>query len=117
MTIGLNNGIDFTGGRNYIVRFAQDVKTDEVCNMLDEKLDGAVSVITIGTPDQVRVSTNYKIDDADPAVDQEIESLLFEGVKPLLPEGTTLDQFTTTYIQSSQKVGPSMADDIKNRCV
>ena len=116
-TIGLNNGIDFTGGRNYIVRFAQDVKTDEVRNMLDEKLDGAVSVITIGTPDQVRVSTNYKIDDADPAVDQEIESLLFEGVKPLLPEGTTLDQFTTTYIQSSQKVGPSMADDIKNSAI
>ena len=117
MTIGLNNGIDFTGGRNYIVRFDQDVKTDEVRNMLDEKLDGAVSVITIGTPDQVRVSTNYKIDDADPAVDQEIESLLFEGVKPLLPEGTTLDQFTTTYIQSSQKVGPSMADDIKNSAI
>ena len=114
MTIGLNNGIDFTGGRNYIVRFDQDVKTDEVRNMLDEKLDGAVSVITIGTPDQVRISTNYKIEDADPTVDQEIESLLFEGVKPLLPESTTLDQFTTTYIQSSQKVGPSMADDIKN---
>ena len=117
MTIGLNNGIDFTGGRIYIVRFDQDVKTDEVRNMLDEKLDGAVSVITIGTPDQVRVSTNFKIDDADPAVDQEIENLLFEGVKPLLPEGTTLDQFTTTYIQSSQKVGPSMADDIKNSAI
>ena len=117
MTIGLNNGIDFTGGGNYIVRFDQDVKTDEVRNMLDEKLDGAVSVITIGTPDQVRVSTNFKIDDADPAVDQEIENLLFEGVKPLLPEGTTLDQFTTTYIQSSQKVGPSMADDIKNSAI
>lgn len=117
MTIGLNNGIDFTGGRNYIVRFDQDVKTDEVRDMLDAQLDGAVSVITIGTPDQVRVSTNYKIDDADPAVDQEIESLLFEGVKPLLPQGTTLDQFTTTYIQSSQKVGPSMADDIKNSAI
>lgn len=117
MTIGLNNGIDFTGGRNYIVRFDQDVKTDEVRDMLDAQLDGAVSVITIGTPDQVRVSTNYKIDDADPAVDQEIESLLFEGVKPLLPQGTTLEQFTTTYIQSSQKVGPSMADDIKNSAI
>ena len=117
MTIGLNNGIDFTGGRNYIVRFDQEVKTDEVRNMLDEKLDGAVSVITIGTPDQVRISSNYKIDDADPAVDREIESLLFEGVKPLLPENVTLDQFTTTYIQSSQKVGPSMADDIKNSAI
>ena len=116
-TIGLNNGIDFTGGRNYVVRFDQNVKTDEVRNMLDVQLDGAVSVITIGTPNQVRISTNYKIADANPAVDQEIESKLFEGVKPLLPEGTTLDQFTSTYIQSSQKVGPSMADDIKNSAI
>ena len=113
-TIGLNNGIDFTGGRNYVVRFAQDVKTDEVRNLLDAQLDGSVSVIQIGTPDQVRVSTNYKIEDNDPAIDQEIENKLFEGVKSLLPEGTTLAQFTDQYIQSSQKVGPSMADDIKN---
>ena len=113
-TIGLNNGIDFTGGRNYVIRFAQDVKTDEVRNLLDAQLDGSVSVIQIGTPDQVRVSTNYKIEDNDPAIDQEIENKLFEGVKSLLPEGTTLAQFTDQYIQSSQKVGPSMADDIKN---
>ena len=113
-TIGLNNGIDFTGGRNYVIRFAQDVKTDEVRKLLDAQLDGSVSVIQIGTPDQVRVSTNYKIEDNDPAIDQEIESKLFEGVKSLLPEGTTLTQFTDQYIQSSQKVGPSMADDIKN---
>ena len=113
-TIGLNNGIDFSGGRNYVIRFAQDVKTDEVRNLLDAQLDGSVSVIQIGTPDQVRVSTNYKIEDNDPAIDQEIENKLFEGVKSLLPEGTTLAQFTDQYIQSSQKVGPSMADDIKN---
>ena len=113
-TIGLNNGIDFTGGRNYVIRFAQDVKTDEVRNLLDAQLDGSVSVIQIGTPDQVRVATNYKIEDNDPAIDQEIENKLFEGVKSLLPEGTTLAQFTDQYIQSSQKVGPSMADDIKN---
>ncbi|WP_075966025.1 protein translocase subunit SecDF [Parabacteroides massiliensis] len=113
-TIGLNNGIDFTGGRNYVIRFAQDVKTDEVRNLLDTQLEGSVSVIQIGTPDQVRVSTNYKIDNNDPAIDQEIESKIFEGVKSLLPAGTTLDQFTGEFVQSSQKVGPSMADDIKN---
>ena len=117
MTIGLNNGIDFTGGRNYVIRFNQEVKTDDVRNMLDAQLDGSVSVIQIGTADQVRVSTNYKIDDNDPTVDQEIENKLFEGVKSLLPEGTTLDEFTTTFIQSSQKVGPSMADDIKNSAI
>lgn len=113
-TIGLNNGIDFTGGRNYVIRFDQDVKTDEVRDMLDAQLDGSVSVIQIGTPDQVRVSTNYKIESNDPNIDKEIENKLFEGVKSLLPAGTTPDQFIDKYIQSSQKVGPSMADDIKN---
>ncbi len=114
MTVGLNEGIDFTGGRNYIVRFDQNVQTDKVRSLLEPQLDGAVSVITIGTPDQVRISTNYRIADNDPNVDQEIESKLYEGLKPLLKEGTTLDQFISDNVKSSQKVGPAMADDIKN---
>ena len=114
LTIGLNNGIDFTGGRNYVIRFDQTVNTAEIRDMLDEQLDGAVSVIQIGAANQVRVSTNYKIDDNDPSVDQEITDKLYAGLQSLLPSGTTVDQFSTDYVQSSQKVGPSMADDIKN---
>lgn len=117
MTIGLNNGIDFTGGRNYIVRFHQEVKTDDVRNLLSENLEGSVSVITIGTSDQVRISTNFKIADNDPAVDGEIEQKLYSGLNTLLPDGTTFDQFKDKFIQSSQKVGPSMADDIKNSAI
>ena len=113
-TVGLNNGIDFTGGRNYIVRFEEPVKTDNVRTLLDAQLDGSVSVITIGTNNQVRISTNYKITDNDPTVDQEIEQKLFDGLTTLLPAGTTVDQFSSDFIQSSQKVGASMADDIKN---
>lgn len=116
-TIGLNNGIDFTGGRNYVIRFDNEVQTEAVREMLTEQLEGKVSVIQIGTADQVRVSTNYKIESNDPAVDQEIEQKLYEGVKTLLPNGTTVDQFVDSYIQSSQKVGPSMADDIKNAAI
>ena len=117
MTIGLNTGIDFTGGRNYIIRFDQDVQTVELRSALDEQFEGTVSVITIGSANQVRVSTNYKIFDNDPTVDDEINGLLYEGVKDNLPAGTTLQQFTGQYIQSSQKVGPTMADDIKNAAV
>jgi SecD/SecF fusion protein len=102
MTIGLNNGIDFTGGRNYIVRFKQEVKTDEVRDLLEKNLEGAVSVITIGSSDQVRISTNYKIEDNDPAIDQEIEQKLYSGLSSLIPEGTTLEVFKTDFIQSSQ---------------
>ncbi|MDR1115041.1 MAG: protein translocase subunit SecDF [Tannerella sp.] len=117
VTIGLNSGIDFTGGRNYVIRFDQDVRTDELRTSLDEQLDGSVSVITIGSANQVRISTNYKITDNNPAVDEEINTKLYEGVKDILPSGTTLQQFTEQYIKSSQKVGPSMADDIKNSAV
>ncbi|MDR2773794.1 MAG: protein translocase subunit SecDF [Tannerella sp.] len=116
-TVGLNTGIDFTGGRNYVIRFDQDVRTDELRNSLGEQMEGSVSVITIGLANQVRVSTNYKIMDNDPAMDEEVEAKLYEGVKELLPSGTTLQQFTDQYIKSSQKVGPSMADDIKNSAV
>ncbi len=116
-TIGLNNGIDFTGGRNYIVRFEQPVNTEEVRDLLDVQLDGAVSVITIGNSEQVRISTNYRIEDADPSVDEDIEARLYTGLKSLLPSGVTQEQFVTNYIQSSQKVGPSMADDIKNSAI
>jgi SecD/SecF fusion protein len=113
-TVGLNNGIDFTGGRNYVVRFDQNVKTEEVRGLLNDHLEGAVNVITIGRSDQVRISTNYKIEDTDPNVDSEIAAKLYEGLKPLLSEETNLEQFISQNIQSSQKVGPSMADDIKN---
>jgi SecD/SecF fusion protein len=116
-TVGLNAGIDFTGGRNYVIRFDQDVRTDELRNSLGEQLDGSVSVITIGSANQVRISTNYKIMDNEPSVDEEINARLYEGVKDLLPSGTTLQQFADQYVKSSQKVGPSMADDIKNSAV
>jgi len=113
-TVGLNNGIDFTGGRNYVIRFDQDVNTENVRSLLDKELDGHVSVIQIGTANQVRVSTNYEIKNNDPTIDQEIVKKMMHGLSTLLPEGTTYPQFRETYIQSSQKVGPSMADDIKN---
>ena len=118
VTIGLNAGIDFTGGRNYVIRYDQDINTSELRNALDEQLDdGQVSVITIGSGNQVRVSTNYRIAENHPDIDGEIISRLFEGSKDILPSSVTLQQFTDDYIKSSQKVGPSMAEDIKRNAV
>ncbi|MDR2921326.1 MAG: protein translocase subunit SecDF [Tannerella sp.] len=115
MTVGLNRGIDFTGGRNYVVRFDQDVQTDEIRASLDGVFtDASVGVISIGTANQVRVSTNYRIAENAPEIDAEIESKMYEGLKPYLPADTTLEQFSTQNILSSQKVGPSMAEDIRN---
>lgn len=114
---GLNSGIDFTGGRNYVVKFDQPVKTSEVASLLDENLDGKVNVITISTAEQVRISTNYKIDTNTPEVDAEVENLIYESLKPLLGDSVTFEQFSSDYIQSSQKVGASIADDIKTGAV
>ena len=130
----LNLGIDFSGGRNYIVRFAQDVNTEEVNASLDDVFMAAkaelndeepfaLNVITIGSANQVRVSTNYLINDNSENVDETIEALLYEGCKPFLAEGITLDEFKSTEINpevgimQSQKVGPAVADDITQSAV
>ena len=130
----LNLGIDFSGGRNYIIRFAQDVNTEEVNASLDnvfmaakaelgDEETFALNVITIGSANQVRVSTNYLINDNSENVDETIEALLYEGCKPFLAEGVTLDEFKSTEINpevgimQSQKVGPAVADDIKQSAV
>lgn len=111
---GLNQGIDFTGGRNYVVRFDTPVQTSEVRDMIDPQFEGETpNVITIGTSNQVRISTNYKIADQSEGIDDEIMAKIYEGLKPLLKSGTTLEQFVSDYVMSSQKVGPSIADDIK----
>ncbi|MGL4331399.1 MAG: protein translocase subunit SecDF [Bacteroidales bacterium] len=110
---GLNYGIDFTGGRNYIVRFENPVNPQDVVKDLTPEFPGAsVNVITIGDDNQVRITTNYKIEDESPLVDDEITSKLYNGLKPLLTENTTLEHFNDNYILSIQKVGPAIAKDI-----
>ena len=128
----LNLGIDFSGGRNYVVRFDNNIKTDAVASSIEEVLkanneDGetfAVNVITFGNDaNQVRISTNYRIHEETAEADEAIEALLFEGCKPFLSETITFDDFRSTDsnaevgIMSSQKVGPAIADDIKTSAV
>ena len=116
VTLGLNPGIDFTGGRNYIVRFDKPVATHEIEAALDPSFEGQLSVITIGSSNQVRISTNYKINENTPEVDREIEQKMYEGLTGHLG-GADFDTFIKDYVQSSQKVGPTIADDIKNKAI
>lgn len=104
----LNAGIDFTGGRNYIIRFDKPVKTSEIQNALAANFQNSARVITIGSSNQVRVSTNYRIDDPGENVEDELKGLLASGLKDYIAPDKTIDD----YIQSSQKVGPSIAEDI-----
>ena len=112
---GLNQGIEFTGGRNYVVRFDKTVNTQEIANLLKPEFEGStLSVITIGSDNQVRISTNYKIMDSSDGIDEEIEGKIYRSIKNgNLIGDESLAQFKDQHIMSTQKVGPSIADDIK----
>jgi SecD/SecF fusion protein len=116
-TRGLSQGIDFTGGRTYIIRFEQPVSTVEVQDLLRNNFNEPPQVITFGGENQVRISTNFRIEESATEVDEEIELLLYEGLKPLLGDEVSFDQFMTDYRQQSQKVGPAIAHDIKIEAV
>ena len=107
-SLGMNVGIDFTGGRNYIVRFDQPVRTGEVQDALTPYFGESVRVITIGSSNQVRISTNHMIDVEGDNVEVELRELLGEGLQAFMTPGQTIDD----HIQSSQKVGPSIAEDM-----
>ena len=116
-TRGFSLGIDFSGGRNYVVRFAEPVKTQDVRDLLSDSFDGeTVQVIAIGSESQVRISTKFKIDDQSDAVEDEITTRLYDGLQPLLKD-VSKEQFVEDNILSSQKVGPTIADDIKRAAV
>ncbi|MDE6444121.1 MAG: protein translocase subunit SecF, partial [Muribaculaceae bacterium] len=125
---GMNQGIDFSGGRNYVVQFEKDVDPSAIqARLLDalqtEANDKTVSVgvITIDDASKVRISTNYKIAAEDANIDNEITGLLYKNLKPELTgaDGKVMDESAFTVADEShgiisiQKVGPSVADDMK----
>jgi SecD/SecF fusion protein len=112
---GLNRGIDFTGGRTYVVRFDKPVKTADVAQALATPFDGAPQVVTFGNVNQVRITTKYKI--TETGVDDEVETALYNGLKPLLGANVTKEQFLSDYRVSSETVGPTIASDITTRAI
>lgn len=122
---GLNLGIDFKGGRNYVVRFDKDVTVNEVRNALAEveEFENVPEVKTYGPSRQVKITTDYKINDNHPEVDQEIQGLIYNALKGLYNTEMTYEQFTTDSdksnvllgILSSQKVGATVADDVTRK--
>jgi SecD/SecF fusion protein len=119
-TTGLDEGIDFVGGRTYQVRFAQDVNTEEVKAAVHAVFESA-EVKTIGSANQLKISTKYKVNDNSAEADEDVQSKLFESLKPFLPDGITYQQFTDAENNVgkmySGKVSPTIADDIKKASV
>lgn len=123
-TNGFKMGVDFEGGRNYVVRLNKTVDADQVEHAVaplfrtSNGKNQSVDVKTFGSGNQVKITTDYKIEDESLAADQEIENKLFQGLKPYLPADATMQSFKTAAngqygVVQSTKVGPTVADDIK----
>jgi SecD/SecF fusion protein len=117
-TTGLDEGIDFVGGRTYQVRFEQPVSTEEVGSTLNDVF-GSAEVKTIGSANQLKISTKYKVEDNSVEADNEVETKLFEALTPYLPSGMSYADFQEGSGEAkigkmlSSKVSPTIADDIK----
>ena len=117
-TRGLSYGVDFSGGRAFVVRFDQPVTANEVRSALHPVFEGtSYEVKQFGKENQMRIVTQYKYDDAGDNVTAEIEGLLYKALAPLMAQQLTQAEFQTTQtspygIISSDKVGPSVAHDI-----
>jgi len=115
---GLNQGVDFVGGRSYTVRFDKIVNPTEVESVLVGAF-GSVEAKTFGDDNQLKITTKYKVDEEGTAIDVEIYEKLYAGLQAYLPAGISYDEFVngsdskTVGIMSSIKVGPTIADDIK----
>ena len=121
-TTGLDQGIDFVGGRTYQVRFAQDMSVEEVKSDLNAVFESA-EVKTIGGANQLKISTKYKVEDSSTEADEEVQSMLFTALQKYLPEGMTYDEFLDGSGDKkigkmlSSKVSPTIADDIKKSSI
>ena len=124
---GFTYGVDFTGGRTYVVRFDQGVTAEEVRSAVEATFNAAdpessVEVKQFGGESQMKITTSYKVKDDSSEVDTEIENMLFESLKGFYANDVTLEDFKDTAnnpngIISSDKVGASIASDIKRSAI
>ena len=119
MTNGLNQGVDFVGGRTFQVRFEKPVPTDEVKEELNAVFGGGVEAKVFGNDNQLKITTKYKVEEHGTQADIEVNTLLFNGLKKHFPADMTYDKFVNAYdgkligVLQASKVGPTVAEDIK----
>ena len=121
-TKGFTYGVDFTGGRTYVVRFDQPVTAEEVRAAAIAEFDGAVEVKQFGGESQMKVTTQYMVEDESTEADAEVEAKLYNALKGFFADELTFAEFTSTLdnpngIISSDKVGPTIANDITRNAI
>jgi SecD/SecF fusion protein len=110
---GWDVGVDFVGGRSYVVNFQKTVQTSEIATILSDAFEGDVPNVKIyGENSQVKITTKYLINDKSANADSIVEAKLYEGLLPILGNDISFDNFIDDYRMSSQKVGPTIAHDI-----
>jgi len=112
---GLNQGIDFTGGRTFVVRFDESVKTADVAKNLTEPFGELPQVVTFGSDNQVKITTKYKIDES--GVEDEVDTKLYEGLREMTGSDLGRDDFLAKHRESSETIGPAIASDIKIKAI
>ena len=121
-TKGFTYGVDFTGGRTYVVRFDADVTAEEVRAAAIAEFDGAVEVKQFGGDSQMKITTQYKVEDESTDADAEVEGKLYNALKGFFATELSFEEFTSTLdnpngIISSDKVGPTIANDITRNAI
>ena len=121
-TKGFTYGVDFTGGRTYVVRFDQNVSAEDVRAAAIAEFDGAVEVKQFGGDSQMKVTTQYLVENESTEADAEVEGKLYNALKGFFAEELTFAEFTSTLdnpngIISSDKVGPTIANDITRSAI
>lgn len=119
-TKGLNQGVDFSGGRTYVVRFDQEVNPEQIRDNLEAVYGQAPEVKTFGPERQVKITTKYLIDSDERNADSIVEAKLYQGLKSAFKDDISYAEFHTDEEKvigklSSTKVGPSIADDLLHR--
>ena len=122
-TLGLQRGVDFTGGRSYVVRFDKDVVTKDVREAVIKEFGGSPEVKTFGSNNQVRIVTNYKIESNDVKVDEECQHKLYNALKGFYDK-QNLNEYDFTHltndergIQSSTKIQPTVAKELLRNAI
>ncbi len=108
---GLNPGIDFTGGRTFVIRFDKPVTTEDIAARLTPEFNELPQVVTFGSNNQVKITTKYKINET--GADDEVDTKLYDGLKGVIGDNVTREEFLNKYRVSSETVGPVVAADIK----
>jgi len=110
---GFKVGVEFSGGRSFIVKFDQPQDADKIRDELKNALEKAPVVKTYGSNRQFDITTDYLINQRNPATDSAVRNKLYAGLQPFLKPGTTVTEFATLHVQASKMVDPTISDDLK----